>query len=104
MIRLPPGRHHLGGLDFAVTADGFNTIDQPVCCAAWMVPCVPDDASKESLMYGTDHCTFDFNFAGASNIMCLVYPILKVSTSSSGHCYVKIIDGKHYAIIKRGLL
>jgi hypothetical protein len=93
-----------GGLDLAVNADGFNSVNNPVFSAAGMVPCVPDDSSKESLVYGTANHTFHHNFDGIDVKVSLAYPVLEVSAKTSGLCYVKNIDGQEYAVIKRGLL
>ena len=95
--------YHPGGLDFAVHAAGFNSLNNAVFSVAWMVPCVADESCQTCLEFDTETTQFSFTFGGEDHGQIkLTYAVLRATESSI--CFVKEINGNQYAVLKRGLL
>lgn len=89
-----------GGIDFSVSSAGYNSIETMCPCHAWMVPIVDDEGSMIQLMWDTEKHTFTFG----SKTLEIEIGVLKRSSEFDGECLVRIINGKKYAVMKRGLL
>ena len=84
-------------------AAGFNGLSNAVFSVAWMVPCVADESCQTCLEFGTDITQFTFSFGGKDyGQVRLTHAVLRANDSSM--CFVKEINGNHYAVLKRGLL
>ena len=95
-----------------VYGDAFNVVDVPAPSPAWMVPVVPDENTAPSLHYSLESVSSTFE----GHAITVEVPILSPnanppapvdgsgSQTQTSLCLVKLIGGKKYAILKRGLV
>ena len=93
-------------MPLGVHGDANNSIDVSTPSSAWMVPLVADENTAPSLFFSVDHV--NTKFQGKNLSVCI--PVLssmapgESSDSSSSLALVKVIGGKKYAVLKRGLV
>lgn len=88
-------------MDLAVFAHGFNTMDVPSPCAAWMTPIGSERGDPISFNVQYDEHEHTFSFGGKE--LAITYGVLRAA-SIEPEAVVRRVDGKHYAVLKRGLL
>lgn len=79
-------------------------MDVPTPCAAWMVPIVQDESTHPSLHYSVEHVQATY----CGHKLVVDVPVLTSKcpnhSKESGLCIVKVVNGKNFAILKRGLV
>ncbi|CAK9034850.1 unnamed protein product, partial [Durusdinium trenchii] len=84
----------VGGMDLAVFAHGFNTMDVPSPCAAWMTPIGSERGDPISFNVQYDEHEHTFSFGGKE--LAITYGVLRAA-SIEPEAVVRRVDGKHYA-------
>lgn len=87
-----------GGMKFGVHGAGYSSIHSPMFCPAWIVPPVQDEKEQPGLKCETRYTEITFRGQRVKVVYHVLVP------NESGFCYIKIIDDKQYAVLKRGLL
>ena len=89
-----------GGIDFAVMAAGYNSLETMCPCHAWMVPLAEDESAQTSLAWSTEEHPVAFQ----DKILCVTVGVLKVCPETHGDSHVRTINDKKFAVLKRGLM
>lgn len=93
----------LGGTNLGIAGgDTLGTVDVPTPCAAWMVPVVQDESTHPSLGYSVEKV--EVSFRGRTLIADVPVLTPKRTQGHDAVCIVKVVNGKNFAILKRGLV
>ena len=77
-------------------------MDVATPCVAWMVPVVQDESTHPSLHYSVEK--LEVKFRGHTLIVDVPVLAPNCTQGRDAVCIVKVVNGKNFAILKRGLV